>query len=196
MFGLGGYKGEMDEALLRAVNDAATWGAKNKKRALGARLQIGLFADTCPDPEAREAIFQLYHTKYPDDNESAKKASMGYAYALIPDDMLSVYNARDTIATGYLDALTWGRVCAEPHLRYVWDEITSRTSRSYAWMSAWGAPMDRAAIEELIWYSQTQQKALEPQLRVYCPPDLNLHSPQAVGKFIFSQKADGGSGGT
>lgn len=191
LVGTGGFKQEQEALLVRAIEDAANWGARDRKRAEAARRQQHLFGDPCQDPVAREAIYRLYHEVHPKNTQRARAAAYGYAYALIDPLVLNRYNARDTVTTGLLDEPISARIAARPNLQMVWDEITGPTSRSYSWMEAWGAHMDRQAIEQLIWHARQEQQALEPRLRQYCGPDLLLSSSEQVAGYIFGPPPKG-----
>jgi len=142
------------------------------------------------------------------DTDSAK----GWAYGLVTPDRVYRYNGRDAISTGFYDRMVWQEVnerrvemslemgvLADHHnIRMIWDEVTGPASRSYHYMTMWGAPMDRGAIEGLIWWAQARQTEMVPQLRDYLEgtpfAKINLNSRDQIAGFVYGQRSAGGLG--
>lgn len=183
MVGFGGYKDEFGAELAAVKDRVKKWNPRQT-----------LLFDDCPDPEARLRLWEIYQSKDPklvDDYEDS------YRYALVPTAKLSIYNARDQVATGLLHRLFWPQVRADDGLSLLWDEVTGPASRSYTWGEHWGAPISRTAIEAVIHYSNLTKAQIEPQLRAHLTPtfkNLNLASVEQVSAFLYTPAALGGLG--
>ena len=183
MVGMGGYKDEFAGELEAVKKQTRTWKPG----------QLALF-DDCPDPYARQKLRAIYDSK---DNREIDDGEDSYRYALVPRHRLSLYNARDCVATGLLDELIWPQVVADPGLDVLYQEVTGPASRSYARSETWGVPMSRAAIDGLITYARASKAQLEPQLRAHLTKDfekLDFGSRDQVARFFYSPKEVGGLG--
>lgn len=185
--GFGGYKAEFDTLLKKAELDMQKWNPK----------QPALF-DDCPDPESRAALRALWdESKRLDDAKIYQTYKFSYLFALVPPDKLTIYNARDKIATGILHDRLWAQLRADSGLAFLWDNVTGPASRSYTMAEFWGAPMDRATIQAVIDASEASKRLLEPQLRAHLPPkykNILLSSPEQLAELFYSPKETGGFG--
>lgn len=196
MVGMGGYKGDFDTKLDAARKTVKP--AKPSKTIRGTKTGIWapstpLLFDDCPDPAARQKLYELYLLggDAVDDNEKS------YLYALVPPNELSFYNARDAMGTGLLWDLVYPQVEAQPNLYRLWNEVTRPASRSYGLSEHWGIPMSRHAVEGLVSYATQQKAQLVPQLRAHLSENFkktDFDSPQSVAAFLFSPREDGGLG--
>lgn len=177
LVGQGGFKAENSSELATALKRTRDWSPRRT-----------LMFDDCPDPEARVLLWEEMR------QGGARFNAKTYLYALVPTDTLSVYNGRDVVSTGLLDRLFYPQVLERPNLRMIWEEVEGPASRSFAVSEHWGVPIDATRCGEIIRYAKSQQAALEPQLRKYCGPDLNLASPRQVGNFLFGDPTRGGLG--
>jgi DNA polymerase I-like protein with 3'-5' exonuclease and polymerase domains/uracil-DNA glycosylase len=196
MVGMGGYKGSFSEKLDAARKTVKP--ARPSKTIRGTKSGIWapstpLLFDDCPDPYARQKLYEIYCAG----KEAIEDSEKSYLYALVPSGDLSLYNARDGFGTGLLWDLVHPQVEAQPNLYRLWMEVTRPASRSYGLSEHWGIPMSRHAIEGLIAYATQQKKLLEPQLRAHLTEtfkDVDFDSPQKVAAFLFSPVEIGGLG--
>ena len=183
MVGMGGYKDEFAGELEAVKKQVRSW----------KPTQLALF-DDCPDPYARKKLREIYDSK---DNRLIDDGEDSYRYALVPRHRLSLYNARDCVATGLLDELLWPQIVADPGLDLLYEEVTGPASRSYARSEHWGVPMARPAIEGLIGYAKSCKAQIEPQLRAHLTPEfekLDFGSRDQVARFFYTPRELGGLG--
>lgn len=192
LVGFGGYKAEFAVDL-----DAAKASVKPKakgKASPGVWTPNSplLFAD-CPDPIARAAASAIYQAGGPTADGDAK----AYLYALVPSPRLSLYNARDAVATGLLREYCFAPIVNDPALLALWREVTQPASRSYTVSEHWGVPMSRHAVTALIQYGEAQKAQIAPQLRAHLTPEfaeIDLNSRDQVASFLFTPRELGGLG--
>ena len=183
LVGAGGYKDEFDVEKEAARQLVIKWKPN----------QLALF-DDCPDPYARQRLWEIYASK---DRKQIDDYEGSYLYALTPRAKTSLYNARDTVVTGLLDALFWPQVQGDPGLVPLWAEVTGPASRSYGRAEFWGVPMSRSAILGIIGHAKAHKAQLEPQLRAHLSQQfrkLEWGSRDQVAQFFYTPKELGGLG--
>lgn len=176
LVGQGGFKSENSDEMKIAREQVLRWSPR----------QSEMF-DECPDPEARSILWREIKAGRIKTLDQAK----AYLFALIPTDTLSVYNARDDISTGLLDRWAYPVVLSRPNLRMIWQEVEQPASLSFAASEYWGVPIDKDRCEQSIWFANDQQRQLEPHLRKYCGPSLNLASGKQIAAFLFGPPPGG-----
>lgn len=196
MVGAGGYKDAFD--LMLTAARATVKPSKPAKTIKSAKAGVWsprtpLLFNDCPDPYARQRLYEIYTEgdKAVGDNEKS------YLFALVPHGGLSLYNARDSLATGLLWCLFHPQVAAQPNLYRLWLEVTRPASRSYTMSEHWGIPMSRTAVESLITYASQQKAQIAPQMRAHLTPEfekIEFDSTLQVAAYLFSPKEVGGLG--
>jgi DNA polymerase I-like protein with 3'-5' exonuclease and polymerase domains len=183
LVGTGGYKADFEAHLKNAREKVKKWNPAQ-----------GMLFDECPDPTARQRLWDLSRLE---DKKIFDEYEKSYLYALVPSDVLPLYNARDQITTGLLHEELWPKLQADPGLVLLWNEVTGPASRSYTWAEYWGAPMSRGAIRAVIQESKSAKAALEPQLRAHLTPQfakVSFSSDEQVAGFLFTPTELGGLG--
>ena len=183
LVGTGGYKADFEAHLKNAREKVKKWDPAQ-----------GMLFDECPDPTARQRLWELSRLE---DKKIFDEYEKSYLYALVPSDVLPLYNARDQITTGLLHEELWPKLQADPGLVLLWNEVTGPASRSYTWAEYWGAPMSRGAIRAVIQESKSAKAALEPQLRAHLTPQfakVSFSSDEQVAGFLFTPTELGGLG--
>lgn len=183
LVGTGGYKADFEAHLKNAREKVKKWNPAQ-----------GMLFDECPDPTARQRLWELSRLE---DKKIFDEYEKSYLYALVPSDVLPLYNARDQITTGLLHEELWPKLQADPGLVLLWNEVTGPASRSYTWAEYWGAPMSRGAIRAVIQESKSAKAALEPQLRAHLTPQfakVSFSSDEQVAGFLFTPTELGGLG--
>lgn len=183
LVGTGGYKADFEAHLKNAREKVKKWNPAQ-----------GMLFDECPDPTARQRLWDLSRLE---DKKIFDEYEKSYLYALVPSDVLPIYNARDQITTGLLHEELWPKLQADPGLVLLWNEVTGPASRSYTWAEYWGAPMSRGAIRAVIQESKAAKAALEPQLRAHLTPQfakVSFSSDEQVAGFLFTPTELGGLG--
>lgn len=183
LVGTGGYKADFEAHLKNAREKVKKWNPAQ-----------GMLFDECPDPTARQRLWDLSRLE---DKKIFDEYEKSYLYALVPSDVLPLYNARDQITTGLLHEELWPKLQADPGLVLLWNEVTGPASRSYTWAEYWGAPMSRGAIRAVIQESKSAKAALEPQLRAHLTPQfakVSFSSDEQVAGFLFAPTELGGLG--
>ena len=192
LVGFGGYKAEFAVDL-----DAAKASVKPKAKGKASpgvwTPNSPLLFDDYPDPIARAAASAIYQAGGPTADGDAK----AYLYALVPSPRLSLYNARDAVATGLLREYCFAPIVNDPALLALWREVTQPASRSYTVSEHWGVPMSRHAVTALIQYGEAQKAQIAPQLRAHLTPEfaeIDLNSRDQVASFLFTPRELGGLG--
>ena len=183
LVGTGGYKADFEAHLKNAREKVKKWNPAQ-----------GMLFDECPDPTARQRLWDLSRLE---DKKVFDEYEKSYLYALVPSDVLPLYNARDQITTGLLHEELWPKLQADPGLVLLWNEVTGPASRSYTWAEYWGAPMSRGAIRAVIQESKSAKAALEPQLRAHLTPQfakVSFSSDEQVAGFLYTPTELGGLG--
>ena len=183
LVGTGGYKADFEAHLKNAREKVKKWNPAQ-----------GMLFDECPDPTARQRLWDLSRLE---DKKIFDEYEKSYLYALVPSDVLPLYNARDQVTTGLLHEELWPKLQADPGLVLLWNEVTGPASRSYTWAEYWGAPMSRGAIRAVIQESKSAKAALEPQLRAHLTPQfakVSFSSDEQVAGFLFTPTELGGLG--
>jgi DNA polymerase I-like protein with 3'-5' exonuclease and polymerase domains len=184
LVGMGGYKDEFETEKAAVRDRVKKW----KPRQL-------LLFDDCPDPYARQRLWEIYTSK---NDKLIEDYEGSYLYALTPRDKTTMYNARDTITTGFLDELLWPQVQADEGLATLWAEVTGPASRSYGRSEHWGVPMSRTALEALIYQADRGKESLVPQLNAHLSDQfrgkVEWGSRDQVARFFYTPKEHGGLG--
>ena len=183
LVGTGGYKADFEAHLKNAREKVKKWNPAQ-----------GMLFDECPDPTARQRLWDLSRLE---DKKIFDEYEKSYLYALVPSDVLPLYNARDQVTTGLLHEELWPKLQADPGSVLLWNEVTGPASRSYTWAEYWGAPMSRGAIRAVIQESKSAKAALEPQLRAHLTPQfakVSFSSDEQVAGFLFTPTELGGLG--
>jgi DNA polymerase I-like protein with 3'-5' exonuclease and polymerase domains len=179
--GVGFYKDDMKVHLDQAIAAARKQGAK----------QTSFFFVASLDDHAQRAIVEGFK------QHGSKFEPRSYAYALVPRLPLSLYNAIDTVVTGIYHQKIWPKIRADEGLALVWDQIRQPASRSFHWMAYWGLPIDRSAVQTMIWAAQNEQTELGLRLRRYLRGEyqnISLASTEQVGDFLFGPRSRGAYG--
>ena len=176
--GVGFYKNDMKVHLDQAIATARKQGAKQTSFDFAASL----------DDYAQRAIVEGY-------KQLGGKFDPGaYAYALVPRKELSAYVARDVVVTGLYHEEIWPKIRADEGLALVWDQIRQPASKSFHWMAYWGIPIDRGAVQTMMWAAQNEQADLGLRLRRYLRGEyqnVSLASTEQVGDFLFGPRSRG-----
>ncbi len=176
--GVGFYKNDMKVHLDQAIATARKQGARQTPFDFAASL----------DDYAQRAIVEGY-------KQLGGKFDPGaYAYALVPRKELSAYVARDVVVTGLYHEEIWPKIRADEGLALVWDQIRQPASKSFHWMAYWGIPIDRGAVQTMMWAAQNEQADLGLRLRRYLRGEyqnVSLASTEQVGDFLFGPRSRG-----
>lgn len=109
-----------------------------------------------------------------------------WAYALIPDDMLLRYNARDTISTAKLSSLIEGQLAVEPDIDRVRRAVVDPASVAIARVERWGVCASTTAIQAFDAYLLIKLDEVRRRLDQY-GKDFNPGSPKQVGELLFGK---------
>lgn len=166
LVGMGGGKAVLDAALAQAE-------ALVGRMVTAARRDAGLFGAT-PLPPG----MVLDH---------AAADPRCYAYAYVERDLLTRYNALDTVSTARLEELHQRELDAPGNesLRHVWDELVRHTTAAVGQVEAWGIAINREAVDALGTYSRLMQGRILERLRAAGLEDPG--SPDKVGAFLFDK---------
>lgn len=164
LVGMGGMKGEAQQALKKAVQMI------NKSR-LAVRKKSLMLPGIDPILEAA--------TKKP--HESPKK----YAYGLLPRDVLHRYNALDTITTARLATRLEGQMKKEKSLNRMWGGVVQGACVAIEQMEAWGIAASRENVEVFDRMLEMTQRELSMRFEQY--EDLNPDSTASISNLLFGK---------
>lgn len=206
LVGMGGHKEENEWYLRSAIADFRKY-VKDKHdasiRAVNRRAQVSLFAPMGPReldplvrwPDMTAALLSELEAAVLEGQDIADLKT--WAFALVPRDILSRYNALDTIATAKLVELLEARFLAGPWpLRYTWKENVLPLVYTFARIEEWGIEGDRDNILLMRDWLTTKKNALLEHFRPYgWDPDktkskLNLDSPPQMAQLLYETLRD------
>lgn len=112
--------------------------------------------------------------------------AMAFAFRYLDAPTLYRYNARDVQATLRDAELLESQIATAPHLRRVWDQLTSKANTAIRYMEHWGIACDRSATETFSIYCES--KIVDAQRTIdRHAPGLNPNSPKQVADFLFNK---------
>ena len=109
-----------------------------------------------------------------------------YAYAAIPGDIRSVYNAKDTISTERVRSFLSNRMDGRPDLKRVWDEVVSEMNYGITEMEINGIAVSRDAVRQLQVAMGTRIADIKTRLLQY-GADFNPNSPKQVAELLYDK---------
>lgn len=108
-----------------------------------------------------------------------------YAFAAVPRDLLSRYNALDTIATDKLAVLFEKKIQTTEHIAHVWNSVVGKASYSVARMEEWGFPVDVPAIR--MFGDRLREDIHQAEVELGAYGDFDPGSSKQVGSFLFDE---------
>lgn len=171
LVGMGGHKDEAQlytKAACKQIRDRA--GAV-KRAAKKAERAGSLWSST---PEERQILHEA--------NEP-----MAYAYQHVPVDVLSRYNALDTVTTGMLAETYEGHLNENPEQRFVWNELTGPASSAFAQIETWGMPISKIRVDRFAHHLASEIRAIEARILKVAGPDFNPASSKQVRELLFKK---------
>lgn len=181
LVGMGGHKGESQEALNLAcakVRKAVKDKHSPQLSLLDSSLEHGLMRD------------DVWNAMIRYDTVPEPKA---FAYALMPRPTLLRYVCRDSLSSRMLQELTEAELAKElPAIKNVWSNIVKPAAESVRQVSEWGVHVDRAAIQQFQRYLSQHTDALLSKMQGWGKFDPG--NPHEVGRLLFDElKLPGGT---
>lgn len=170
LVGMGGIKQEAEDTMKEIVTKV--------KRAFSAK-PLKKDAD---NREKKIAILKL-----PPDIESAIRLGADperFMYALLPDEVLHRYNARDSVATKCLAIHLEGEIDKEPDLKRMWDVQVRPASVALERVEGWGVAASLDAIKAFDRYLEQREIAQKGVLDSY-DNTINWNSDDQVRDLLF-----------
>jgi len=168
LVGLGGIKGEAEEALVKACRVIA----KARREYIKDKDSFLL------DPNGVDPLI-LAACENPD--ESSKT----YAYGLLPWEILVRYCARDALSTARVCELLEKRLEKNAPVKRVWDVIVKDANQSIKQIECWGIPtsMENAKLYQK--HLETKMDDVQNRFAQY--KDLKPNSPASVSALLFKK---------
>lgn len=199
LVGMGGMKQEAQEEMRPTV-------AKIKKgleweRRLAKRAQEDLVRRAAGDPpkkhpkmrpEAQAALDELHRIDR-DDPALAKLIRdpdvewEAWAYALVPNDMLLRYNARDTVGAARVGIRCEQVLSGEPELDRIRREVVDRASHAVKRVEGWGVCVDRPALQAFSSYLDGHLAQTRARLDAQVGADFDPESHDQVRELLFDK---------
>lgn len=185
--GRGAHKSELDAALTRGVLDLKLAAQKAAKKG-ATQLAFGGRADT----------YELPPSALPSHAEKllAGAEPKRYGFAFVPPDLLSRYNAADTVATAQVGAEVEGRLAQAPEgMRKLFRRQVMPASNTYARIESWGIKADRQALQNLSDYLAMQLDMVGQRLAPYgydvakgpTGSEFNPNAPAQVAALVYGK---------
>ncbi len=176
LLGLGGHKGEAQDAIEDAMAKVRAVLAQEKRDAKTKNLSFDFVRPSAlhPDPLLEKVIRD-------DPTEKGK-----YVYGLIPLTTLHRYNARDAYVTSVLGEKLEGDLAAEPDLQRTWETLVSPASVAVAQVEAWGVPTSRDALEAFDAHLAGQLAEIGKRLALYSTT-INWDSPDQIAELLYKK---------
>jgi uracil-DNA glycosylase family 4 len=108
-----------------------------------------------------------------------------FMYALLPDEVLTRYNARDSVATKFLGIKMQDEISKEPRLARMWQTHVLPAAVALERVEAWGMACSRQAITQFDNYLGMRETMLKTTLDQY--GDVNWDSPVQVADLLFGK---------
>jgi uracil-DNA glycosylase family 4 len=176
LLGLGGHKGEAEQAIEDAMAKIRLVLAQEKKDAKTKNLAFFFVQPAALAPDA------LLEKVIRDDPTEKGK----YVYGLIPKPVLYRYNARDAYVTALLGEKLEADLDTQPDLRRTWDVLVGPAAEAVAEVEAWGVPASRDALEAFDTHLQGQIAEIQQRLALYSTT-INWDSPIQVGELLYNK---------
>ncbi len=186
MVGMGGHKGEADDAMeaaVEAVRRRLMFEKREEKRQLsGKPVPKGKRA---PDPPTLaelgldESLERVVRSGDYDDG--------AWKYSLLPDETLYRYNGRDAVSTMALAEDQSRQLAAEPALARTWQRIVRPASEAIARVESWGVQVDADALRLLDLYLVQRIEELQGELSGF-DATMNWGSPKQVADYFFKRE--------
>jgi len=197
--GMGGMK-EENEAAMEPVVARVRKGLEVERRLTKQREEDAAIArsGSAPKkraplrPEARAGLEELHRIdrEMPDLARLVRDPDVewrAWAYALVPPDVLTRYNARDAVGTERVRAWVEPQLRADPDLDAVRAKIVDRAAHAVRKVEGWGILVDRPALENFDAYLAAQLAPVRARLDTMAGPDFNPLSPPQCGELLFGR---------
>jgi len=189
LVGMGGLKEENAVAMhaavegVRRVLNAERKASKSEVEAT-KNLAQGTRRTTKPNPQvgtlAQLGVDRDLEQVIRDPNASVAS----WSYALVDDETLYRYNARDAVATSALGAKLIDDLSAKPALQRTWDLIVRDASWAIERVENWGVACDRAAVLTFDDYLGRLLDTCDAKLAGHTQ-SVNWASPKQVGEYLY-----------
>lgn len=197
--GMGGMK-EENEAAMEPVVARVRKGLEVERRLTKQREEDAAISrsGSAPKkraplrPEARAGLEELHRIdrEMPDLARLVRDPDVewrAWAYALVPADVLTRYNARDAVGTERVRAWVEPQLRADPDLDAVRTKIVDRAAHAVRKVEGWGILVDRPALEAFDAYLAAQLAPVRARLDTMAGPDFNPLSPDQVSALLFDK---------
>lgn len=111
-------------------------------------------------------------------------APRAYVYGKVPTDVLSRYNATDTISTAWLADEFYEQLETQD-LMFVWDNLWGPATQALVQVETWGFPVNISAMRLLSKHLDAKLKVLLTRFAVY--PGLNPNSNDDVRELLYTK---------
>lgn len=199
LIGMGGHKEEMKKAMDAGLRTTRKLLTKIKKEEEARKLDPSLpKVEYVARPDgtiAGESIDRLGEVpmwpgvagqsplvdKYLRDGYDPKR----YKFALVDEDMLLRYCARDVVSTDRLAIYFDDRMQTEPEtMQTIWKNVIKPLTPALAKVEEWGMPANRKKIEHVGRFFEQKLRTAETRLAPY---EVNLNSPVQLRKLLYNR---------
>ena len=197
--GMGGMKEEAEEAMEPVVKRVRK-GLEVERRLAKQREEDAALARAGSAPKKRPALrpeasaglaeLQRIDLEMPDLARLVRDPDVvwqAWAYALVPGDVLTRYNARDAVGTERVRAWVAPQLRAEPDIDAVRAAVVDRASHAVRKVESWGIAVDRSALDAFDAYLTAQLVPVRARLDTMAGPDFNPLSPPQCGELLFGK---------
>lgn len=183
LVGTGGGKDEAQVEVERLVAEVRKTAQAAKRSILKSKPHLEAAIKGTKDQ------IELLLSQHGDELTKAETVSLwrgyeprAYVYGEVPRDILSRYNAMDTVSTALL-ADRYFEELTSKDLLYVWDSLWGPATEALVQVESWGFAMDEARLRMLSKHFGMQLDQIKLRFAPY--PTLNPNSPESVAELLY-----------
>ncbi len=183
LVGMGGGKSEAEQIVEELVANVWKQAQKYKRQILKAKPHI---ADAIKG--AKDQI-ELLLSKFSQELNAEELRGMwrghvprAYVYGEMPRNVLSRYNATDTVTTAWLADEFYEKL-VEKDLLFVWDHLWGPATVALCQVESWGFPVDLQRMKLLSKHFGMQLEQIKKRFAPYA--DFNPNNPESVAKLLY-----------
>lgn len=194
LVGMGGAKAEAQGAKAAAVGPLVMGVGAEEMLAKRATMPDKRWPALHPVRQAGLDALRAMDAKDPGlaayirDNTAADDAE-SWAYAVVPEDILFRYNARDSVGANYVAQWADERVKEHPGLVRIREALVNKVASRLARVEEWGIGFSvKAATEfdEVLEEDAAVERAIIDK-HPFCGPDFNVNSPVQIRSLLFEK---------
>lgn len=183
LVGMGGGKDEAQTIVEQLVENVRKQAQKDKRAILKAKPHIAQTIKGAKDQ------LELLLSKFSQELNAQELRSLwrgyeprAYVYGEVPVDVLSRYNATDTVTTAWLADQFYEQL-EKQDLLFVWDSLWGPATEALVQVESWGFLVDKMRLMMLSKHFGMQLEQIAKRFAAY--PGFNPNSPDDVAQLLY-----------